>query len=1536
MRWFNSANGLITILILITMNKHLQNNKRLMALLMALFMGVGTSFAYDYDFSAVAPSGQTLYYDIISSSDHTVGVVSPNDTYHEYPYVIGDLIIPSEVSYNGEIYTVTVLLNNHNEGAFQMTNITSVVIPETINEVQGAAFYQCTSLTSIISCATTPPSHTGAAAFATFSGIPSSCVLYVPYGSASAYRSAWGWSGSIIEVDFVPGEITATVSPEGSGTVSGTGFYEAGATCTLSATANEGYTFSNWTENGEVVSTNANYSFLVYWGRNLVANFCLEGNISFADANVKAICVAHWDTNGDGELSYAEAAAVTDLRTYFYHNTGGIISFDELQYFTGLTSIGNSAFYNCDGLTTIEIPNSVTSIGEKAFGWCTGLTTIEIPNSVTSIGEDAFYACHGLPTIEIPNSVTSIGNSAFYYCTGLTTMTVHAETPPSLGPDVFKYVNTSIPVYVPHGSLEAYQNASGWSQFSNMIGMYPGIITATANPAEGGTVSGTGSYEGGATCTVVATANPGYAFASWQENGEVVSTDASYNFMVNGDRTLVAVFASTTDLISFADANVKAICVGNWDTDGDGELSYAEAARVTDLGEVLKNNSDIHSFNELQYFISLNAIGEQAFYGCTELTQVTIPEQVITVGSKAFWNCPALQTVYFNAVNCRSMQTTSVFSADANGGASAITRVVIGSSVTRIPDYAFKGSEDIYQRLVIPASVTEIGQHAFDGCNSLVQMVIQGSNLQTIGQYAFNNCSSIRTALNLPNSVTTVGDYAFYGCSALPSLTLGTGVASIGAYAFYNCCSGFTGDLVIPSSVTTIGNDAFYGWSGLTSVHYTGEIGQWCGIAFGNAYSNPLCYAHNLYINDALVEGLLSIPEGVAAISGYAFYNCSSLTALSIPYSVTSIGSSAFYNCNDITAVYFIGDIGQWCRIAFGDQYSNPLWYGHNLYINDVLMETLSLPDDLTAIPDYVFCGCNLTGDLVIPSSVSSIGRYAFYGCSGFTGSLIVGRMVNSIGDYAFRNCNGFTTIISENPTPPSANNNSFSGMNLSIPVHVPYNTVSDYQSAAGWNGFYNYKEQCVFDLLDNDLWSDEMNWYAMELPTETDVVCVNSNCHLDMDANVLHLYVLNLNDALTVNSGKTLTVSNGIGTLSTSQLIIADGGQVIHTNEGVKATVQKHIEAFTSDNDGWNFIASPIKKGLTVSGLIPSGTTVYDLYYMDEENTYWKNYKLNAFEINHGQGYLYANGAGTTINFGGTLQPYVEEGLPIALSNEGDGWNLVGNPFTFNAYADKSYYIINGRNVEASASGAIAPCTGIVVKATGDSETVTFTKNNPAANSNQGNLNIVLSQVPEPVDPSLRGGTMKQSTLDNAIVSFNEGSQLEKFVFNEENAKLYIPQGNEDYAIAFSNGQGEMPLNFKATKNGTYTISVNPEGVEMDYLHLIDNMTGVDVDLLQTPEYTFNAKTSDYESRFRLVFNANGNNGSSTSSEAFAFISNGNIVITDATANATLQIVDVMGRIIHSGDAMNRLSTAEMVPGVYVLRIVNGNDVKTQKMVIQ
>ena len=139
-----------------------------------------------------------------------------------------------------------------------------------------------------------------------------------------------------------------------------------------------------------------------------------------------------------------------------------------------VTSIGEEAFVSCTGLTSVTIGNSVTSIGESAFYGCTGLTSVTIPNSVTSIGGSAFSGCSGLTSVTIGNSITSIGMSAFYRCTGLTSITCEAITPPTLGSDVFYTVDKSIPLYVPAESVEAYQTADQWKDFTNIIGLDDG------------------------------------------------------------------------------------------------------------------------------------------------------------------------------------------------------------------------------------------------------------------------------------------------------------------------------------------------------------------------------------------------------------------------------------------------------------------------------------------------------------------------------------------------------------------------------------------------------------------------------------------------------------------------------------------------------------------------------------------------------------------------------------------------------------------------------------------------------------------------------------------------------------------------------------------------------------------------------------------------------------------------------------------------------------------------------------------------------
>ena len=183
-------------------------------------------------------------------------------------------------------------------------------------------------------------------------------------------------------------------------------------------------------------------------------------------------------------------------------------------------------------------------------------------------------------------------------------------------------------------------------------------------------------------------------------------------------------------------------------------------------------------------------------------------------------------------------------------------------------------------------SVTSIGSSAFEGCSGLTSVTI-GNRVTSIGKRAFYNCTRL-TLVTIPNSVTSIENHAFYNCSRLTSVTIGNSVTSIGPVAFGNC-SGLT-SVTIPNSVTSIGSDAFGYCSGLTSVHIS-DIAAWCNIDFDDSDSNPLSYAHHLYLNGEEVKDLV-IPNSVTSIGEHAFYYCSGLTSVTIPNSVTSIGYS--------------------------------------------------------------------------------------------------------------------------------------------------------------------------------------------------------------------------------------------------------------------------------------------------------------------------------------------------------------------------------------------------------------------------------------------------------------------------------------------------------------------------------------------------------------------------------------------------------------------------------------------------------------------
>ena len=337
-----------------------------------------------------------------------------------------------------------------------------------------------------------------------------------------------------------------------------------------------------------------------------------------------------------------------------------------------------------------------------------------------------------------------------------------------------------------------------------------------------------------------------------------------------------------------------------------------------------------------------------------------------------------------------------------------------------------------------------------------------------------------------------------------------------------------------------------------------------------------------------------------------------------------------------------------------------------------------------------------------------------------------------------------------------------------------------------------------------------------------------------------------------------------------------------------------------------------------------------FDLYYFDQSRDLeWINYKEGegnfnpGFNLEPGKGYLYAHKTDGFFTVIGT--PYSGNGV-FELeydSNATDfaGWNLLGNPYDYPVSVGKAFYVMNEEGTEitpANENMPIMPMQGFFVKATGENQTVTFS---------EWEASIV------PLDLlAMNLSNSHGATIDRAIVRFDRGHQLPKFQLNKNHTKVFIPQEGKDYAIVNATEMGEMPVSFKAEKNGNYTLSFSNENVEFGYLHLIDNMTGTDVDLLSNPTYSFEANASDYASRFKLVFAT----GSSAGSDTFAFYSNGELIINNE-GNATLQVVDVMGRILKN-ESINGCSNVNVnaAPGVYMIRLFNGNNTKTQKIVVK
>ena len=1275
-----------------------------------------------------------------------------------------------------------------------------------------------------------------------------------------------------------------------------------GTQLSFEAIANEGYHFVNWTEDG-VLTDQATYAFTLEDNRSLGANFALNSYAVTIEANPSQGGTVSGDASGN--YNHGATVTVTATPSTGYHFVNWTVDGTEVS--TNATLSGYAITSACTISANFVIDSYAVTIeanpavGGAVSGYASGNYDYGTTITVTATANPGYHFVNW--TVDGTEEGTSTTLS--YVITSACTVSANFE------PDTFE-------------------------------------ISASVAPENSGSVEGAGTYDYNSTCTLTATPNVGYTFVNWTKNGVGVSNSATYSFTVTADASYVANFQRNSYNIT-----VAAMPSNGGTATGGGTFNHGVSVTVNatpNMGYQFVNwtvNGNVVSTSASYTFTATEALNLVAnfLYAVVPPTVATNSQVTNVTGSSAqcggqitstgygyisaygfCWNTtgePTIQDSHYQV----GISTTDPFTYNITG-LNANTLYYVRAYATNQEGTAY-GNEVTFATMaqVTTAAVTA---HTLDAI--MGGSWVSGSGDATVTacgvEYKEATASTWQTAtMSVPASGTsfsgTVSGLTANTNYVVRAYVTNDGGTSYGAEMPFTTIGYFAVSATVnPAESGTVSFDPEGDGQGSAAKTVT------IGTDNNNKKTSFLpIYASNASFTNSFAEMIYLASEMEAGnITSISFHYYPSQGTLNhnIDIYLTHTAQNAFASDSfiPVTAddLYYSGTIianntNQWITLEL----SKPFAYNgeDNLVVgvdyNGVNGVTGDTRYWLFTETTDITCLCHFQASDIVPTDNPNVGSTIWRNADPY---LKQRPNIRFTIEAAGANTQWYSWGSTPELTATPATGYQFLNWTengVAVSTDNPYTLES---IEADRNLVANFAICKTFTNAygDHD-WDNAANWAPASVPNGEDVVIAA---------------------AATITDGTVATVNNI--SINGGSITIEDGGQLKHNNSGVTVTTQKSITGYGSANAntnmGYYLISSPVNN-IAISDVTGLQTTQYDLYKFVSNNEEsgelleWVHVNGN---LEAKTGYIYASEETTTLGITGTVAHSATDIEKTLTYNNGyrfGGWNLVGNPFVCDAYVTRSsnemnYYVLNHEAgydefTTASSTDPIAPMGGLMVQATAASQTITYSRTAPSKGSSILNMDV---------RKTLERGI---ATLDRARVRFGEGTNLEKFQFDTRHTKISIPEGSNEYSVYYADGAGTIPVNFKAQDNGRYTLDFSTEEVGFSYLHLIDNMNGNDVDLLQTPHYTFDAKSTDFASRFTLVF-ATGNDNDDT----FAFFNNG-VWIINNDGEATLQVVDALGRVLSSETISGSTSKAiNVAPGVYMLRLINGNDVKVQKIVVR